>query len=157
MRGGQVFAFFGSECVHQLRGGHVLGSDWSLDGLSLPFMLGWVVFVLRFIEQLHAVRSGPVFRFFCVECVHQLRGGLVLGSDWSLDGLSLPFMLGWVVFVLRFIEQLHAVRSGQVLKHLGRIHLRAMFGVIWQILPVWLNLTHRLTVSYGLPLSGWNR
>jgi hypothetical protein len=39
--------------LHQLRSGHVLGIDWRLN---LPFMLGWIVFVLRFIEQLPAAR-----------------------------------------------------------------------------------------------------
>jgi hypothetical protein len=50
-------AFFGGDCVHHLRSRHVLGSDWSL---KLHFMLCWVVFLLRFIEQLHAVRSRQV-------------------------------------------------------------------------------------------------
>ena len=43
--------------LHQLRSGHVLGIDWRLN---LPFMLGWIVFVLRFIDQLHAVHSWQV-------------------------------------------------------------------------------------------------
>ena len=101
--------------LHRVRSRHVLGSDWSLDGLKLHFMLFWVDFLLRFIEQLHAVCPRQVFAFFGGECVHQLRDGHVLGSDWSLDGLKLHFMLCWVVFLLRFIQQLHAVRSRQVL------------------------------------------
>jgi hypothetical protein len=109
VRGGQVFRFFGGECVHQLRGGHVLGIDWSLN---VQFMFCWVDLLLRFIEQLHAVRSGQVFAFFGSECMHRVRSRHVLGIDWSLN---LPFLLGWVVFVIRFIEQLHAVRSWQVL------------------------------------------
>jgi hypothetical protein len=102
--------------LHQLRNGHVLGSNWSLDGLKLHFVLGWVDFLLRFIQQLHAVRSRQVFAFFGGECVHRVLSRHSLGSDWSL---KLHFMLCWVVFLLRFIEQLHAVRRGQVLAFFG--------------------------------------
>jgi hypothetical protein len=55
---------------------------------------------------------------------------------------------------LRF---LHHLRGRQVLYHLGRIvfiHVHVVFGVIWQILSAWLNLSHRFAVSCGLPLSG---
>jgi hypothetical protein len=43
--------------LHRVRSRHVLGSDWSL---KLHFMLCWVVFLLHFIQQLHAVRSLQV-------------------------------------------------------------------------------------------------
>jgi hypothetical protein len=44
-----------------------------------------------------------------------VRRGQVFRSDWSL---YLHFMLGWLVFVL-LIEQLHALRSRQVLSLVG--------------------------------------
>ena len=62
--------------------------------------------------SLHPLRHRQVRSRHSFNRLHQLRGGHVLGIDWSLN---LPFMLGWVVFVIRFIEQLHAVRSRQVL------------------------------------------
>ena len=98
--------------LHAVHPRQVFSSDWSLDCLKLQFMLCWDVFLLRFIEQLHAVHPRQVFAFSGGDCVHRVRSRHVLGSDWSL---KLHFMLCWVVFLLRFIEQLHAVRSRQVL------------------------------------------
>ena len=139
-------------------------------------MLCWIVFVLRFIEQLHAVRSRQV--------LYDIRGnvGLNMLQLPCLCKLAVRQRLGGRLHVQRRLvgpqrRHVRAVRGGKVhesnrlcrvyrlarghvLYHLGCIvfiHLRVVLGVIWQILPVCLNLSHRVRGSCGLRLSRWNQ
>jgi hypothetical protein len=98
-------------------------------------MLGWVVylcvfFLLLFIKQLHAVRSGSVFSFFGCECVHRLRG--------------------WKIFRSHSLGHLHRVCRRQFLcccgrhcsLHLRRLWSRHVLGSDWSLNG--LNLLHAM-------------
>jgi len=129
---------------------HAFGSDWSLDGLNLRFMLCWIVFVLRFIEQLHAVRSRQV--------LYDIRGNV------GLNMLQLPRLCKLAVRQ-RLGGRLHVQRR---LVGPQRRHVRAVRGESTRVkpalpsvspapwartLPPWVHCLHPLACRVGRHLA----